>query len=379
MRHNKYRTMPLSNKKAVILRLFDCFTGLFVKSKPTKAKKILIIRNDKIGDLVLTTPVFREIKKYLPESSITAVVSSSNKAIIEKNKNINNIITIGMPKRSLSSFYDYIKFYKKIKMENFDIGFDLRGSRMNSFFLLFLPGIRERVSFCNFHKLSLFLTKNIFLEDFYNRHLTLENLEIVNKGLGINSRDNTPEIATDSNDEKNADSFIKKNKLKKYICICPGASHRAKQWPIEKFDILIKGIIKKYPKYKILLIGGGEDRPVIDYLAKNEKCISLVDANLREVYLLFKKSSLIITHEGGTMHIAGVSNTKLIVLVGYTYPVMKHQKPLGKNLIILYHKIKNYGVKDVKKCNDLENNHCIDMITVKEVEKAIKKMLILKS
>jgi len=59
-----------------------------------KIKKILIIRNDKIGDLITTTSVFREIKKKIPKSEITVIVSKENKQVIEKNKYVDKLIVM---------------------------------------------------------------------------------------------------------------------------------------------------------------------------------------------------------------------------------------------------------------------------------------------
>jgi len=50
--------------------------------------KILIIQNDNIGEVVLSTAVFREIKKNIPGCKITLIASKTNRSIIEKNKNI---------------------------------------------------------------------------------------------------------------------------------------------------------------------------------------------------------------------------------------------------------------------------------------------------
>lgn len=53
---------------------------------------VLIIRNDRIGDMVVTTPLFRELKKAHPHLQIDVVASSANQGVIRHNPHIRDII-----------------------------------------------------------------------------------------------------------------------------------------------------------------------------------------------------------------------------------------------------------------------------------------------
>ena len=71
MEYKLYQQRLQSTKTAVFYSLFDKLVSLFIRSKPVKIispKKILIIRNDHIGDVVLCSQVYREIKKKYPYS-----------------------------------------------------------------------------------------------------------------------------------------------------------------------------------------------------------------------------------------------------------------------------------------------------------------------
>lgn len=125
---------------------FDKVTSLFAKFKEgpiRNPKKILFIRNDHIGDMVYSTQIFREIKKEFPGVKIAVLATSSNKDIIEKDKNVDKIIEGDLFwRRGWKGFLDYFKILKEIKGENFDAGIDLRKSKLNMFFFLFVPGIK---------------------------------------------------------------------------------------------------------------------------------------------------------------------------------------------------------------------------------------------
>lgn len=55
-------------------------------------KSVLIIRHDRIGDMIVTTPLFRELKKAYPHLQIDVVASSANQAVIRHNPHIRDII-----------------------------------------------------------------------------------------------------------------------------------------------------------------------------------------------------------------------------------------------------------------------------------------------
>ena len=55
-------------------------------------KKILVIRNDHIGDLVLSTPVYREIKKKYPKSKLYVAIRPDSGNVLENNPYVDKII-----------------------------------------------------------------------------------------------------------------------------------------------------------------------------------------------------------------------------------------------------------------------------------------------
>lgn len=318
-------------------------------------QKILIIRNDHIGDLVLSSAVFREIKKVFPNASITLIANKLNKPLIEKNPYIDEIWELDIAQYSLKCILKYFKMAMKIRKEKFDAGIDLRGSIMNSFFLLLLSGIKKRISRTDAHPIiSLLLTKPVKIKK--ETHATEDNLMIINEGLSINATDRTLEIITDKEDEKEIKKFLKENNIKKYVCMCPVAGLEHKQWKLENWMDLIKNF--KYKNYEILLLGTEKEREIFEKLGQlNKKCRIFTNFNLRLMSLLFKKSKLVITQDGGPMHIAWVSNANLIELHNLFIYGMNKVVPLNK-AVVLYTK----GID-------------MNSISVEQVQKEINKIL----
>jgi len=323
-------------------------------------KKILIIKNDKIGDMIFASGVFREIKKYLPSAVIDVVASPENKSIIEENKNINKIYSLRSSPRTLKEFYNYFLTSKLIKKENYDVGIDMRGNVFNPFFLLFLPRVKYKTGF-HFNFLSKLFLNLSFKRDL-TKHENLMMLTLINKTLKINAKDYWPDIEVGKEDIKNVDEFLKKNKLKqnKYICIVPEASVQRRQWPLKHFITVIKFLKKTYPQYKLLLVGKDTEN-IRGVLKKCPYCISVFDKNLREVHLIFKKSKLCFVIDGGANHLAWSTGTRVLSIMSKF--LVRHVRPLGTNVIALA------GGTDTALAKNLGR------LPVKEVENNLKKML----
>ena len=67
----------------------------------TSARSILIIRPDRLGDVVLSTPVYESIKKSFPHIQVSVLVNQANVSILENNPNIEEIIPFD-PKKPLA-------------------------------------------------------------------------------------------------------------------------------------------------------------------------------------------------------------------------------------------------------------------------------------
>ena len=122
-------------------------------------RRILVIKNDKIGDMVLSTGTFRELKRNFPKAGITVIASKSNKQIIEKNKNIDKIIVLDYPPRGYKGILNYFKLSKELKKENYDVGIDLRGSIINIFFPKAFGTMRAKAHYVFFNTKNFKVTK----------------------------------------------------------------------------------------------------------------------------------------------------------------------------------------------------------------------------
>jgi ADP-heptose:LPS heptosyltransferase len=353
---------------------FDKITSFFIKPKPNEIKnpkKILFARNDSIGDMVLTLPFFYETKKKFPKAEITVLATKGNKELIKKDKNVDKIIEIDLFwRRGFKGFLDYLKVLKKIKQEKFDVGVDLRRSKLNIFFFLFVPKIKNRISYYNLAGGKAFLTHPV---PYDKKKPRMEEINDLLKPLGIKTKIGISKIITDEEDKKEVDEFLKDNKLKDYIVICPGTTTESKKYPSEKLKELIEVFGKKYSKYKIVISSGKEDENLInDLCSVNKNCFPLINFNLRKLVLLLKKAKLAIASDGGVREIITSSGTDLIALCG---PVDLDIDIPPKCFRLLHHEVPCYPCDWKKPCKKPCGVWCMELITVEEIMKAIDESM----
>jgi|TARA_Y100000310_G_scaffold136696_1_gene135554 ADP-heptose:LPS heptosyltransferase len=307
-------------------------------------KKILLIKNDHMGDMIILTGVFRELRKNFPDAKIVLISSNVSYPIIEHNKNIDEILIMDHGKGFFKNIEKYPRIWRKIKQEKFDIVIDLRGDIVNIVFFMILTGIKSRLGFHNSFFSKLLLTSSEKRDLF--KHNIKNVTTMIEGGLNINLNDAFPEIMITEKDIEESNQFINKNDLDKFICVCPDASLDSRIWSIKNFDELIKYINLKYPAYKVIIVGI-TDR--VDELIKmNPDSIALKKANIRMLYHLFRRSSLVIALDTGTTPLAWAGRSKLInILLKISIPFKNYFKPLDKNALVVCQKKSELSTEEV--------------------------------
>jgi ADP-heptose:LPS heptosyltransferase len=88
-----------------------------------QSKKVLILKYDRIGDMIVTTPIFRELKNAYPNCSISVLASKENKDVIKYNPYIDNIWI-----NYKNSLLKDLPKLLKLRKQNFDVCIELEHS-----------------------------------------------------------------------------------------------------------------------------------------------------------------------------------------------------------------------------------------------------------
>jgi len=266
--------------------------------------KLLIIRFSSIGDIVLTTPVVRCLKKQLPDAEVHFLTKQSFAKIIESNPYVDKVY-------SLSDNWDHT--VNDLKQENYDYIIDLhhnlRTLRLKKDLgIKSFPFNKLNIQKWIYTNLKWNVMPDLHIVDRYMK--TVESFGVTNDGEGL-------DYFIPSNDEVKQKDIPVPHHLG-YIGVVIGAAHNTKKLPLEKLKELCSKI-----DHPIILLGGKEDN-------ENGKQIAALDPikiynacgkfNLNESADLVRKAKLIITHDTGLMHIAAAFKKKIISVWGNTVP-----------------------------------------------------------
>src|SRR5690554_6066670 len=98
-------------------------------------KKILVIQNKRIGDVLISSVIANNIKKVFPESEVTYFVYDYTTGVLENNPNIDRIISV--KEKELKEFGKLIRTARRIRAEKYDIIFDSYAKFQSRFLCLF--------------------------------------------------------------------------------------------------------------------------------------------------------------------------------------------------------------------------------------------------
>ncbi|MEP0859969.1 MAG: glycosyltransferase family 9 protein [Ignavibacterium sp.] len=271
-------------------------------------KNILIVRTDRIGDVVLSLPLARIIKEKFPDAKITFLVRNYTKALVVNNPFIDDVITL----EEKSSKVLIKRNVSRLRSKNFDTAIIVYPTFKISL-IIFLSGIKNRIG-SGYRLYSFLFNKKVFehrkdavkheLE--YNLSL-LSAIGIENSG-GINNV--SFDLGVNQSSLSKVDKVLESIEIRsdeKFIIIHPGSGGSAIDLPIEKFKELIKLLTNK--KYKVVLTGSEKETDLCNQLKLNEFVFNLAGKfNLEELIAIISKSSLLVANSTGPIHIAAALN-----------------------------------------------------------------------
>lgn len=300
-------------------------------------RKILLVRTDRIGELLLTTPAFCSVRESFPGAEITLVVRPSSSPVVEGNPCIDSIVKLD-PDSGLDSLAKRLRFIRFLGGSGFDMAIIFNP---NKFFNIaaFLAGIPVRVGYDR--KLGFLLTNAIKDRKYLcEKHEVEYNLDLVRAaGAGKLSRKLYFPLA--ETDERAAERILQQNGIagSSFIAVHPGTSNPDKLWPAERFALVCDKMIDA-SGVKAVLVGGQEERRIADEVkAKmHNTAIDLTGRmSLKEFGAFLKRASLLLSCDSGPVHLASAVGTPVVALFGEARPggSSKRWGPYGPGSIVV--------------------------------------------
>ena len=316
--------------------------------------KVLVVRFSSIGDIVLTSPIVRVLKKQ-KNAKIHFLTKSQYSSIVVNNLYIDKVITIHKSLNEIKE--DLIK-------ENYDFVIDLHNNiRSHGLRLLNVP--IKRYSKSNFKKLIYMYTGKNFLN---NEHV-VDRYFKATSFLDLN------------NDGKGLDFFInKKDEVdfdinQKFISWCIGASKEQKKLAVDQICYVANKL-----NLPIVLLGGMEEfnkaNQIINQCSQNKIYNYCGNISINQSAYLIKHSQFLLSNDTGLMHIGAALNKKINSFWGCTKPDLGFYPYTKKSnsLMIISELSKRQCSKHGSSCR-FTSDGCVKKINPKEILEKVSQFI----
>lgn len=340
-----------------------------------KQKRMLISRTDRLGDVVLSTPVIRHLRALYPDSYIAFMLSPENRDVVANNPHLDEVIVYDKRGRH-KSFFSSIKFALSLRKRKFDTAIALHPTN-RAHIAFFLAGIPERIGYDK--KMACLLTRAVGDKKHTGtKHEVDYNFEILEKaGFPTEGSDRRPYMITSRQDKALVDRVVKDLSIaKKIIALHAGSSCPSKRWPPERFAEVADALSVKYDS-EIVLIGGSETEKFSEAVvsAMTTKAIDLTgNFLLGELAEFLSRCFLFVSNDSGPVHVASAVGTPCVVIFGRKDPGLSPERwgPIGESNRILH---KDVGCDICFAHNCARGFTCLKAASSEEVISLVEELL----
>lgn len=304
-------------------------------------KKILILRYDVIGDMIVTLPAVDLLKQNLPEAEIHIICSERNFPIIKNDNRINKIFIL--EKKIFKKLIQLIE----IRKERYDIVFAFVFNRTTTAgFISNFVANKNTPKINIFHNeryemYSAFFNILINIDELRNKYTMAELLVYIICNTFGWKYPEVPILIKLQLNQKNldfAENFIKQKKLDKFCILNISAGKEYRQWSLEKNIELLKSIFEKDNEVKFVITSSPNEikkAKSIKYLFPNSLEVFPKTNEILDIAAIISKSELVITPDTSITHLSAAFSKPIVLLYSKLGPNLKEWEPLGSKSIIV--------------------------------------------
>ena len=297
-------------------------------TRPENIRRIIVRGTNWVGDVMMTLPALRELRRLFPDAHITLATRSWARGLFFGAEFIDELqIQDG---RGIRSFFQQLRGWRKGR-------FDLAVLLTNSFesaLVAALAGIPARIGYASDGRGRL-LTHAIELPEWRStRHEIFYYLRIVAELEWLVARQQTflevqPNASLEVSERRTDEAryFLRRQGVTEdrlVIALCPGSiNSRAKRWPAESYAVLADRFVDTLGG-QILLVGSQQELDVSQHVVRrmhNKPLFLTGKTDIAQLVGILGLCDLLVTNDTGPAHIAAALGRPTLVIFGPTNPL----------------------------------------------------------
>jgi ADP-heptose:LPS heptosyltransferase len=280
---------------------------------PDSPRKILVIRLRAIGDIVLSTPVLRALRKAFPSVQIHFATYAVNEPLLRHNPNLNRLM-LNPPNRS--SFIEKLGFLRAIRREKYDWVFDLEATPRSAWLTL-ATGAAQRVGYA--FRVRKWAFTHAVPKNQVRRYQADVCLSLI-RHLGVPDDGLQTEIFLGPQEKDWALDYFKRpelSQLKWRVGFNPTGAWTSKQWPVRRWRELIS-LLNGSLGIKPLFFWGPGSEGLVREISQGleDRMIVIPETTLLQAAAFISGLNLLIGSDGTPQHMAQALGIPSLTLFG---------------------------------------------------------------
>lgn len=281
-------------------------------------EKILLLRLSAIGDLVLTSPLVRALRRRFPHARIDFVIKKNFAELMAHNPHLSAVHCV----EPEQGFKGLEQLGRQLHQARYDLVLDLHRNFRTSF-LARLCGA-ARIERYRKHILRRWLFVKFKAATMQRIPSVAQRYLQTAAFLNLPVDDAHTELYWQAEHEAEARRVLLQagwQAEQPLICLAPGAGYFTKRWPVAYFAEIAREIASTFKNFAVAILGGRQDRELGQYIREHNhaELLDLTGAcSLLASAAIIKRSRLVLANDSGLMHIAEAVGTPVLALFGST-------------------------------------------------------------
>lgn len=298
--------------------------------RPPDVQRILMIRPDHVGDVLLTTPAIRALRSALPDVELHALVGPWSARVLANFTEIDAVLTLPFPGFSRHPSENWRSPYemafnaaRHLRRIAYSSAIIFRPDHWWGAMIAHLASIPQRVGY-DLPDTAPFLTQAM---PHQHTHAVIQSLQLVEPWCGPVDVDKAQyRFPVHPADETYVNSYLQEWGIKPeqaIFCIHPGSGTWAKQWEEERWAV-VADTLSEQLQARVVFTGGDHELSLVKRIVQQMKqpfCIIAGETHIGQLAALFSRARVVLGPDSGPLHLAAAVSTPTVTLFGPADPV----------------------------------------------------------
>ncbi len=293
--------------------------------------RVLFIRPDHLGDMLLATPAMRALKAARPYTEIHVLASAGSAGVLANVPEVDLALTIEFPGFSrgrdndnyIAPYTQILRVSRQLRQIGYGHAIVMRPDHWWGAMLAHVAGISERIGYAT-EDVAPFLTQSLTPQ---HEHAVRQNLRLVESWTGgIPDADVPFDYRVYDSDREAVNQYLQHCGLMPddpIFCIHPGSGSWVKLWENDRWATVADTLIDQLDASVVFTGGDGERGMVARIINRmgHRACLTAGEFNVQQLAALYERSRVVLGPDSGPLHLAAAVGTPTVTLFGPADPV----------------------------------------------------------